>query len=133
MLTVDFPLLRGQEFVDGFLFVIVLIVILFAFLFVITSFVIAKRYDLRCKGGACFWYGWFSENLMPHFGNLLFIPVLLNLFVIFQCTRFIEEGTFIETHCEDFCWGSTHFTWVVFTAIAAISYTAASVATRPFW
>jgi hypothetical protein len=107
--------------------------IIAALIFALNSFIIAMRYDLKCKGGTCFWYGWFCENLMPHFGNLFFIPLLLNLFMVFQCTRFIEEGTFLETVCENYCWSADHIVWVAFCGLASTAFTIASTALRPFW
>jgi hypothetical protein len=83
VLTLDFSEFKGSDFEDGEFFYIVFMIEVLCLLYFLISVLIVYRVDVKFENSCCFWFGYLSENLMPFFGMLFFIPFLVNLFEVF--------------------------------------------------
>ena len=90
----------------------------------------------RRLGKVCGCLEWWSDLLMPTFGNVLFLPIVSTLVSVFLCYNASGPDltdSFLVKDCYQHCWTDAHITYVVGSGVALLLYVPLGVFTRPLW
>ena len=129
----QFLYLEGSEYWN-----MILVIIILAWIFLSISIMILLRSKkvILFRSNVFNWLDFFSEYVMPIYGEIGFIPILSVILDAFTCTKSIESGITksYNTHdCNTYCWTGSHLSLSVLAIITLIIFLPSFLIFRPIW
>ncbi|CAG9309850.1 unnamed protein product [Blepharisma stoltei] len=109
-----------------------MVVLAFLWLFLLLQMVC--RFDRKLKKCCFLYYKKISELLLPHIGNLCFLPITSILINEFNCSESIGSDltqSFLKNDCALFCWKGSHINYIILSSVALICYLPTVLYCRP--
>ncbi|CAG9335624.1 unnamed protein product [Blepharisma stoltei] len=77
--------------------------------------------------------GLVNTMYLPFFGNTMFLPFMTMLLDVFVCDHKAQAKAFVWRDCYMNCWTSSHYPYIVMSALALSCYQPVAVFSRPLW
>ena len=116
----------------------ILVVIILSWIFLSISILILLRSKkvILFRSNIFNWLDFFSEYIMPVYGDLGFIPILSVILDTFTCTKSVESGitkSYNSHDCNNYCWTGSHLSLSILAIITLIVYLPSFLVFRPIW